>query len=592
MRKSVLIISLIIVMAMQTLCFAREIDFDLKIEKEKMSQGKQVELRATFYGNIDIPAPEIPFVEGLNFKYIKCDKKEVAGESGASFVVHIYRVAALRTGSFDIGPIILNYSGDTYTSNSLKLVVEKKEKSRMSPIGIPEKLNDISGHIYLKLDVSKNEIFVNEELPFKAMLFSDWLDLENISLTQKASKNLIVRKFGDKIIRTTEKSGVKYIILEYESSLFAAIPGTYQLNPIEVTFDVTLPKEKDGVTPELLNDNKELYNGFIGSRASRSVTLESPIPIITAKQIPLENRPGDFKGAIGKFNFDVKVLPAALRIGEKLTLTMSIDGTGNYNTVTMPAIGPINGSRAYEPKIIKKKDSIVSEQVIKVESGEFSRIPQITFSFFDPYEGKFVTIRKGPVEIKVEGYEKRAISKEPGPRQMRNINIVPLKDSPGLLCAYNMRFYRNGILILLGIIPILAVFAASVIKKRVNFLIANPDYAAMLRASKKARINFAKAQESLVQGKEAEFYGRVFSIMQGYLGERALIPQGGITAKILDDIPEPVIDAEICEKIKKIFSACYMAKYSSAKFGAEDMTDTFGELKYVITELDKKEFNI
>ena len=592
MTRKILFIFFIVIVTTQALCFAREINFDLKIEKEKISKGKQTELEAVFYDSADIPAPEMPFIDGLNFKYVRSDKKETSSGANTPSIVHIYRVAALRTGSFDIGPVVFNYNGDTYTSNSLKLIVEKEEKLPISPVGISGKSGDISNHIYIKLDVPKDVIFVNEEMPFKAMLFSDWLDLENISLVQSPSENLIIRKFGEKSIRNIEKDGVKYIILEYGSSLSAAIPGVYKLNPVEVTFDITRPKEKNGTAPELLNNNKEFYDGFIGYAASRSVTLESSAPTITAKEIPLENRPDDFKGAIGRFNFDVKVSPAGAKVGEKLTLTMSIDGAGNYNTVTMPVTGSINGAKSYEPKIIKKKDSIVSEQVIKVESGEFSQIPQITFSFFDPGEGKFVTIRKGPIEIKVEGYEKKPVSKEPVPVRARNLNIVPFKESPGRLRDYNMRFYRNSVFILLGIIPILAVFAASIIRKRIRFLDANPGYAAMLRASKKAHMRLAKAQELLGQKKTAEFYSTVFNIMQGYMGERAVIPQGGVTAKILDDIPPSMIDAEMCKKIKKIFSDCYMAKYTSASFSAEDMADTLGELKYAITELDKKEFNI
>jgi hypothetical protein len=592
MKKRALFISFIIIMAMHALCFAREINFDLKIEKEEISQGKQTELKAIFYGDPDIPAPEIPFVDGLNFKYVRPDKKEASSGADTPSVIHIYRVAALRAGSFDIGPVIFNYNGDTYTSGPLKLIVKKEEKLPVPTVGISEKSSDISGHIYLKLDVPNSVIFVNEEMPFKIMLFSDWLDLENISLVQKPSENLIIRKFDDRIIRNIEKDGVKYIILEYGSSLSAATPGAYQLNPVEVTFDVTLPKGKNGAAPESLNNNKEFYEGFIGYASSRSVTLESPAFTITSKEIPTENRPDDFKGAIGKFNFDVKVLPDSVKAGEKFTLTMSIDGAGNYNTVAMPILGAIAGAKVYDPKIIKGKDSITSEQIIKVESSEFTQIPQVTFSFFDPHEEKFVTIQKGPIEIKVEGYEKRPVSKKLKTEQARNLNIVPLKESTGALHKYNMRFYRNGIFIVLGIIPILAVFAASIIRKRVRFLEANPDYAAMLRASKKAHSHIVKAQELLRQGKAPEFYSAVFNIMQGYLGERAVIPKGGITAKILDDIPPSMIDAEICKKMKKMFSDCYMAKYTTSSFDAEDMAGTLGELKHVIDELDKKEFNI
>lgn len=590
MKKRTLSAIFIIIATAQSFCFASEINFELKLEKEKIYQGKQTELKAIFYGSPDIPAPEIPFISGLSFKYLKSDKKESAAGLGAPSVTHIYRVAALRAGSFDIGPIIFNYNSDRYTTNPVKLIVEKEENLFGHPGIISEKSGDISNHIYLALDLPKDNIFVNEELPFRVMLFSDWLDLENILLQQKPSKNLIVRKFSGKIISNTEKNGVKYVILEYKSSLSAVTSGMYQLNPVEATLEVALPKESAGAPAELLNANKEFYDKFIGSARVRGLTLETPPFTVTANEIPAENRPDNFRGAVGKFNFDIKVSSTNLKIGETLTLTMSLNGTGNFNTAALPAIVSVKGARVYEPKVIKGKDSILSKQTVKAESGEFSEIPQASFSFFDPDIRKFVTISKGPITIKIEGYENKPVLKETRPNTGRILTIVPLKESPGLLSRYDMRFYRDKIFILLGIMPILAVLAASIIKKRIEFLSANPRYAAMLRASKKARMRVLKAENLLAQGKSPEFYTMIFGIVQGYLGERAIIPEAGVTAKILDDMTDFEISPDMREKIKRIFSECYMAKYTSTNPGREDMKKTLEEIKYVIDELDRKEF--
>ena len=591
MAKKIVFTIFIIIAMVQSFCFASEINFELKLEKEKIYRGKQTELKAIFYGRADIPAPEIPFINGLIFNYLRSDKKEASPDLGTIYVTHIYRVAALRAGSFDIGPIIFNYNGDRYISNPARLIVEKEENLSRQPNIISERSGDIARHIYLVLDLPKNSIFVNEELLFKVMLFSDWLDLENISLQQKPSENLIVRKFDDKSVSNTEKNGVKYVILEYKSSLFAATPGIYQVNPIEAILEVATPKENTGAPVELLNDNREFYDRFIGSARNRALTLQTPPFTIIANEIPSENRPDDFRGAVGKFNFDIKVSTSDLKIGQTLTLVMSLSGAGNFNTAILPGIVSIKGAKIYEPKVIKEKDSIRSEQIVRVESGEFSEIPQVSFSFFDPDDRKFVTIRKGPIVIKIEGYKNKPVLKEAIPEAEKNLAIVPLKEYCGSLGRHDMRFYSNKIIfILFAIIPILAVLAASVIKKRIKFLAANPLYAAMLRASKKARVSIIKAEGLLVQDKTLEFYSIIFTIMQAYLGERSIIPEAGVTAKILDKIADFGLSPDMREKIKKIFSECYMAKYTSINIGLEDMKKTLEEVKHVIDELDKKEF--
>jgi len=324
--------------------------------------------------------------------------------------------------------------------------------------------DDISDHIYLVLDVPKKNIYVNEEVPIRVMLFSDWLDIENISLQQKVSKDLIIRKFSDKVISNVVKNGIKYVTLEYKSSLVAVTPGTYTLNPIEATMEIVMP-EKSGLTgASILNDNREFYENFIGPSGNRSITLETQPFVFNASEIPVKEKP--------------------------------------------------------------------------VERGKLS--------------------------------------------------IVPLKTSYGPLGRYDMRFYRNKIWIPVVVMPILALLAAYKIKRRLDFLDANPHYAAMLRASKRAHARISKCEELMKQGRREEFYNAIFNIMQSYLGGRAIIPEEGVTAKVLDRMEGFGSDQDLYERIKKIFSDCYMAKYTPAGFGGDEMKKTLEEVKHAIDELDKK----
>lgn len=324
--------------------------------------------------------------------------------------------------------------------------------------------DDISSHIYLVMEVSKKNIYVNEEVPIKVMLFSDWLDIENISFKQKASKDLIVRKFSDRIISNVVKDGVKYIVLEYKSALVVVVPGRYMLNPVEATMEVAMPAKNASAAASLLNENKGFYEKFIGPSGSREITLGTQPFVFNASEAPVKEKP---------------------KVQEKITM-------------------------------------------------------------------------------------------------------VPLKTSYGPLGRYNMRFYRNKIFLPLIVIPILAVLAAYIIKRRLNFLDANPRYAAMLRASKKARTRISRCEESMKQGRCGEFYNTIFNIMQSYLGERAIIPEEGVTAKVLEKMEGFGLGRDLCEKVEKIFSDCYMAKYAPAGFGGDDMKKTLEEVKYAIDELDKK----
>lgn len=324
--------------------------------------------------------------------------------------------------------------------------------------------DDISKHIYLVMEVPKKDIYVNEEIPIKVMLFTDWLDIENILLQQKASKDLIIRKFSDKTISNIDKEGVKYIVLEYKSSLVAVMPGTYTLNPVEATMEAVMPGKGASVAAPPLNENSGFYEKFIGPSGSRKITIETQPFVFNASEVPVKEKP----------------------------------------------------------------------------------------------------------------------------REQEKLAMVPRKTSYGPLGRYNMRFYRNKMLLSLIVMPILVLLTASIIRRRLDFLDANPRYAAMLRASKKARARISKCEELIKQGRQGEFYSSVFNIMQSYLGGRTIIPEEGVTAKVLDKMEDFGLDKGLYEKIKKIFSDCYMAKYAPAGSREAAMEKTLEEVKYVIDELDKK----
>lgn len=452
---------------------------------------------------------------------------------------------------------------------------------------------DLANHIYLVLEVPKTKVFVNEKIQIKAKLYSDWLDLENISLQQVQSEQLIIKKFGDRKISKINKDGVNFIVLEYSASFVAVTPGEYEIKPVEVKMDVARMKETAGQSAELLNDNKAHYYEFIGSGSSRSLLLASQPVKITVLPIPSGGQPADFEGAVGKFDLGIKAEPGSVKIGDTITLTISVTGEGNYDTVRIPRPGNMAGLRAFEPNISKSKDSVICEQKFLVESYDFKEIPAIALTFFNPDTAGYVSLQKGPLAIVVGGYaakpESRPASQE---KPKEEAVIVGLKESPGALRKYDTRFYASPALIILTAPPLIAVILAAGIRRRKNFLENNPQYAAMLRASKKAHKRIAKAEAFMKKGDVLAFYDAVFSVMQGYLGERALLPEEGITERIVDQISIKNLDEDMPKKIKKIFADCYVAKYASADINEASMKDTLGMVVHVIMYLDKEEFNV
>ena len=77
--------------------------------------------------------------------------------------------------------------------------------------------------------------------------------------------------------------------------------------------------------------------------------------------LPEDNRPDDFSGAIGQFDFQASVAPLQVKAGDPLTLKMDIKGSGNFKNLKMPVF-KAPGFKSYEPQI---KDQGMKKQLKK-----------------------------------------------------------------------------------------------------------------------------------------------------------------------------------------------------------------------------------
>lgn len=644
--KKIILFTCILIAASGVISYAKEINFELRLPKDRVYPGRQTQLELIFRDASDIPAPEIPFIDGLDIKYIESVKKPAGADKRiAESVTHIYKVAALHTGNFTIGPISFERNGNIYRSGSAYLVSIKEAAPAEKELSFGEKSNiNISDHIYLVSEIPKTSIFVNERLPVILKLYSDWIDLENIELYQETSETLVMNDFSRGSTSTVIKDGVRYAVLEYRSSLFAVTPGSHSLDPIKVALKVARPKSTQA---ELLNDNIRLYEQFIGNSDSRTLDLKTERLDITVTPLPPEGQPEDFGGAVGSFDFNIDAGSAQIKPGDTVMIKMTISGAGNYATLSPPPIKPIDGIKIYEPRTLKADDLVTYELPVRIDSADVKELPAITFSFFDPVKNKYVSIKRGPVPIRlgvasiyqttVEVTEGSVAMRQLGPdgtpigpvqiissgqaytyRQpaaavtattagtqshvARSIGtgaatgskerIVALKDSPGNLERYDTHFYRRKFFILLWVFPVIAIISATIIQKRLRFLRNNPEYAAMLRASKKANREMTKAGALMKKGDSKAFYENAFRIMQNYLGERLSLPTAGITEKAVEAVRAAGVGNDIQDKITKLFSDCYLARYTASDLSESDMRTTLEELKYVIEDLDKKSFKV
>ena len=126
---------------------------------------------------------------------------------------------------------------------------------------------------------------------------------------------------------------------------------------------------------------------------------------------PLPPAPPGFTGAVGEFSFTSKVVPLTAAVGEPVTWTLELAGTGNWPDITgLPEREVSNDFQVVQPKSKRTmKDNALfegtlTEDVVLVPTrpGTY-RLPPVRFTYFDSKSGTYKSIASEPVTVTITG---------------------------------------------------------------------------------------------------------------------------------------------------------------------------------------------
>ena len=243
------------------------------------------------------------------------------------------------------------------------------------------------------------------------------------------------------------------------------------------------------------------------------------------------------------------------------------------------------------------------EQTVKILSEDVGELPGILFSYFDPDRGEYVTISRGPFPIKIKAAEpsRAGITAKERGRDQAGLAIredkkpkealVEIRTHPGPIGRINPYLYSGPLPLATQLFPVLLILVSMIIKNRMNFLESDQEYASWLRMLNISAGYISRAGALLRRRRSKEFYDHVFLSMQNYLGARLMIHPEGITEKTVDEVlGGDIIDDAILGTIKKIFSDCHIARFTSNPMSDDDMRRTLDYMKKVIAYLNGRTY--
>ena len=276
----------------------------------------------------------------------------------------------------------------------------------------------VQKNLFINLDVNKKTCFVGEPIVASYKIYTR-LRSESTITDAPSFNGFSVSDLGvnDNNNYSIEKyNGRQYNVYTLRKvQLYPLQAGTITLDPLVSNNKVTFIKSEyansqnggrfydmlegfaDATTPE---------NGIV----EKKVILKSKPVTITVKPLPTENKPSDFKGAVGSFSMQVSLEKNNITTDDAGNLIVTISGEGNIQLINSPRINWPVELEGYDAKV---KDNVDKTSVPMKGSKTFTfpftvskegkyKIDSISFSYFDPVVASYKTLYSGPLVVNIK----------------------------------------------------------------------------------------------------------------------------------------------------------------------------------------------
>ena len=568
-------------------CALAAASFTASLDRDSMTVGEQATLSLKFEDVQPKDPPRMPNIAGLQFQYVGPASafSFVNGQTSSS-VTYTYIVTAQRDGEFTIPGLRANVGGQQLDSAPLKFVVYKAAPPSANAVNSG---NEVA---FLKFSCPKNKLFVGEPVVGRLELYlrEDVQDLRGFQLTGAPTDGFSAGKTTElqNQRRSVRVGNRGYTVIPLAIPLVATRTGSLTLGPFTASAGVVLPSQNQSGDP--------FFGRFFNQGEQRQVTLATDPFNVESQALPLENKPADFSGAVGSFELSATAGPTTVTVGDPITVRVQISGRGAMDSVTLPIQNAWRDFKAYPPTSkFEAADQFgfqgtkTFEQIISPQNSDVHELPALSFSYFDPNDGRYHTLTHPavPLTVKAAGATPMptlAASKNTAENQSPQ-DILPIKEALGTLSPNRAPLVAQPVFLAAQSLPVLAFLAAFIWRKRADNLANNPR----LRRQRAVAALMASGLDELKKYAAAnqpdEFFATLFRLLQEQLGERLDCPASAITENVVEE--HPVLrnaPAATREALREQFQLCNQARYAPVR-GSSELNSVAAQFEKLIGQL-------
>ena len=544
-------------LALNSLFLSAQVNFDASVSKTKLGLNERLRVDFVMNQNGDNFSP--PDFE--NFQIIGGPNQSIKtsyvnGERSFS-KTYSYFLQPLKKGSIIIKQASIEIDGEEYKSLPIEVLITDSVSQPSE--SVTQYYND--DDIELRALISKGSPYLNEpitviyKLYYKAPInISDARETETPNYKDFWSQTIKIPQL--KVQREIYK-GQNYNVVEWRKVvLYPQKSGQLEISPLSLNLVLDVPTDK-----------RDFFGNVIYDQTTQIIS--TGMRTINVKDLPLNNKPSSFTGAVGQFEFDVILNKSSLRATESFQAELEVKGEGNLKLFDLPDLQVPSSMELFEPQreeSINTNLSGMSGSVTKLFTviprfqGSFP-IEELEFSYFDPQLESY-RILKSP-RLTIDVFDGPTIANS----SLNNTNVIKPNDSfrfikteTNLIKIDNSRFFESQLFYVLVSSPFAMV---------ITFVMLT----AYTRTRKSSTIKLQKAQEKEINkmidaAKKSLNDKKIFydliekALLKTLLLKFSINIENFNKEKIKSISRDKGVDEKTISKIIQLIENCESAKYS------------------------------
>ncbi len=304
---------------------------------------------------------------------------------------YFYRFRGDAPGTYTIPEFEIAINGRTFKTRAIEVTVFERDQAEVEL--------DATKPFFAKLEVSKDEFYVNEIVPFTLSAYVRGRNslTGDVTTPKLTHESFVFRGFREVRTDGADVGNTFYSSAVIPSTFFALKAGDHRLGPAEFVVRVL--------------DSGSGFGG-LSSFFQRTVPREMVTNTANVKVKPLPaGAPASFTGGVGVFEIAAKASTTTVAVGDPISMEFEVTGIGNLRTMSAPVFEiPQTGIwKSYEAnkELTDENDSdgfnigrVKFSQVI-IPEAKTKTIPPFLLTYFDPVKAVYVPLRTEPIALTV-----------------------------------------------------------------------------------------------------------------------------------------------------------------------------------------------